>query len=201
MKTFIRYIGVLLFLVFSSNTSAMDFGEISASISLFPKLSNGDVSDVPGSNNLDDSAYQYQLNYFYSKEPIISGLAATKIEYISFRLYKYLARYYETEGEGASANEGIALFYGQRYMLSESVAGVGFGWYAGGAMGTSNYVEIGFNTTPIEESVFAPLAAAELFYLLKVGKNFSVEPALLVVADQELGGIDIIPQFLVGYFF
>ena len=201
MKNIYKYLVALCIGISFVNASAMDFGEVSVSLSLLPKLSNSDVSDVPGSGNLNDSAYQYQLNYFYSKKPIVSGLAATKIEYISLRLYKYLGRYYEDTGEGASENEGIALFYGQRYMLSETVEGIGFGWYAGGAAGTSNYVEIGYNTIPIEESVFSPLAAAELLYLYKANKNFTAEGALLVVANEELGGVEFIPQLLVGYFF
>jgi len=180
-------------------TYAIGFDEAKFSIlaSLAPSLSNQDVDNVANSDQLDDAAYQFQLNYTWkaTNAPLFSK---AEFEYISVRAFKFIDEYTEEGVTGATELEGIALFYGQRYMMShDTYEGLGFGWYAGAAIGTDTWIEPGY-TTPVEDDMFAPLAAAEVFYKLNLNQQFYVEPSLLVAVDKDVGGITFLPSIIAG---
>lgn len=187
---------LLLLLIPSMAQAAMENAKLSLSVNIIPDAANQSVGHVPGSNNLDDSAYQFQLSFTWSKEDHV--FAKSVREFIAVRAFKFIENYNEEGAEGASALEGVAVFYGQRYMLtSERYEGLGIGWYAGATIGTDRYVEQGFNTIPIEEDLFAPLAVAEAFYRFSRGSAF-LELSAVMAINKDTTGVTFVPAVLGG---
>ena len=192
----IRYLTVLIVLIPFNTYALSDDARLSLSMNIVPDLANQDVDHIPGSQNLDDSAYQFQLSFTWSKQDHI--LAKSVREYIALRAFKFIENYEEEGNEGASELEGFAAFYGQRYMLtSENYEGLGVGWYAGAAIGSDRYVEQFYNTTPIEEDLFAPLAAAEAFYRINVD-NLFIEISAIMALNKDTNGVTFVPAALLG---
>ena len=187
----------------TSNLSAnegFDFSKLSVSVNVIPKEMNRDVSDIDGSEKLDDSAYQAQVNFVLNSNTSLPGLYKSSYSYISLRAFKFVDRYTD-ECDGASEVEGLAGFYGQRYMASaDAHKGLGFGWYSGLAVGSDKWVECDGRLEG-EEDLAALLATGELFYKFNITKNFYVEPAYLVALNKDTSGVSFFPQIFLGFEF
>jgi len=176
-----------------------DFSKLSASINVIPAEMNRDVSDIAGSESLDDSAYQFQINFMLNTNTNtgLPGLYKSSYSYVSLRAFKFIDRYTD-ECDGASQVEGIAGFYGQRYMAKEDThQGLGLGWYSGLAIGNDKWVECDSRFSG-EEELAALLAAGELFYKFNITKNFYIEPAYLVTLNKDTSGVSFFPQIFLG---
>jgi len=199
MKSNSKYIAAALMSLLSFNAYSVGFkdAKLSGLVAIVPSLANKDVDSVPGSNQLDDSAYQFQVNYTWpsaNKSPF----GIKEYEYLSARAFKFIDSYTEGGVDGATELEGFAFFYGQRYMMTkDAYEGAGLGWYAGVAIGSDTWIESGYST-PQDDSLFAPLAAAEAFYKHNFNKQFYAEASFLVAVDKELGGISFVPSIVAG---
>ena len=191
---------MLVFIGFVSHSYAnegFDFSRLSASVNMIPAEMNRDVSDIAGSETLDDSAYQFQVNFMVNSNVGLPGFYKSSYSYVSLRAFKFIDRYTD-ECDGASEVEGIAGFYGQRYMATEDAHhGLGLGWYSGLAVGNDKWVECDSRFSG-EEELTALLAAGELFYKFNVTKNFYIEPAYLVALDKNTNGVSFFPQIFLG---
>jgi hypothetical protein len=197
---------VLLAAIAAPGISAAQAQEQSGStfsifLNAIPKYQNASVDDVPGSQNLNDKAYQYGVSYTWGPKDKSGSAVRAEYDYVSVRRLRFINRYVDA-ALGASEEEGIAILYGQRYMITGSgYGGFGAGWYAGVFTGNERWVEKGITTTPREGTLAFPLGSGEVFYKWNVLKNLFVEPSLLLAWNSKAegnSGFQLMPQLLIG---
>lgn len=204
-KILVMYIAIL---VFSTSAFAVDKysgSKFTGTVNLIASTSNQSVGDISGAGALNDSAYQFQLNYTLGGQQGMLGLVKSDYYYVSVRAFRFIERYdSDCSGvPGASELEGLAAFYGHRYIFtSKAYQGFGAGWYTGGAFGDDRYVEPGCGGSG-SEALLVPVAAAEIFYIYNFNKSFFIEPGVLFISDnkQFSGEINVFPQIIIGGIF
>jgi len=205
-----RYILLIAFILTAVSITARaddaaEFKHYSFSLSAVPGLQNSTDSSVPGENKISDKAYQFQLNYVNQPQRHIAGPFKQKLDYYSLRAFAYKTAYTDPEDTGAFADgvasvEGIAVLYGQRYLMSEQAyQGLGLGWYGGFATVKDTWVQKCCGATPTEENKTIPVVAAEVFYKFNVARNIYIEPVVTVAyEDKGTGPVDYIPALILG---
>ena len=182
-----------------------EFKHFSLSANVVPTLQNSTDTSVPGENKINDTAFQYQFNYINQPTDYKAGPVNQKLDYVSLRKFAYKHAYTDPDSTGTAADgvgsiDGIALLYGQRYLLSETgYQGFGLGWYAGYAMITDTWVQKCCGPIPTVEKKGIPVAAAEIFYKINVIPNFYIEPGVTFAYESKGSGpVNTIPAIIVG---
>lgn len=182
-----------------------EFKHFSISLNVVPSLQNSTDTSVPGENRISDKSYQYQFNYINQPHDFDKGPIGQKLDYYSLRAFAYKQAYTDPESSGAGADgvssiDGIALLYGQRYLLAEKgYQGFGVGWYAGFAMITDTWVQKCCGSTPKAEKKGIPVVAGEIFYKFNATPNIYIEPVVTIAYDSKgAGPINLIPALIVG---
>ena len=174
-----EFIMASMFAAFLSTTAQAiedpDLKHFSLTINAVPGLQNAADSNVPGTENISDIAYQYQLNYNKQIEAHHTRFFEQRLEYYSLRAFAY--RYTLVNGLGHL--QGGALLYGQRYLLdSKGYQGFGLGWQAGLASVTDTRVQKCCALS--SERNLMPIVAAEAFYKFKITSNIFIEPSMTI---------------------
>ncbi len=182
-----------------------EFKHFSISVNVVPTLQNSTDTSVPGENKINDTAFQYQFNYINQPTEYKAGPVNQKLDYVSVRKFAYKHAYTDPESSGTAADgvgsiDGVALLYGQRYLLAEQgYQGFGLGWYAGYALITDTWVQKCCGANPTEEKRGIPVAAAELFYKWDVLPNLYIEPGVTIAYESKgTGPVNTIPALIVG---
>jgi hypothetical protein len=162
------------FITQAQATENRDLKHFSLTINATPSLQSAANSDVPGTEKISDSSYQYQANYNHRLLDWHKGLFEQRLEYYALRTFAY--RYTLVDGLGSL--QGVALFYGQRYLTdSNGYQGFGMGWHAGVASVTDTRVQK-CCVSPSSDDIFLPIVAGEAFYRFNVTPNVFVETNL-----------------------
>lgn len=182
-----------------------DFKHFSVSMNVVPTLQNSTDTSVPGESAISDTAFQYQINFINQPTDLDKGPLGQKLDYVSLRKFAYKHAYTDPEVTGTNADgvgsvDGVALLYGQRYLLADKgYQGLGVGWYAGYALITDTWVQKCCGTTPTVEKRGIPVAAAELFYKFNVTPNFYIEPGVTIAYESKgTGPVNTIPAVIIG---
>lgn len=182
-----------------------EFKHFSVAISALPGVQNSTDTSVPGESAISDRAYQYQMNFINQPADFDKGPIGQKLDYFSVRAFAYKQAYTDPESTGSNADgvsriEGIALLYGQRYLLADKgYQGFGLGWYAGFAMITDTWVQKCCGATPVAEKKGIAVAAAEIFYKFDIAANAYIEPGVTIAYDNKgTGPVNVIPALIVG---
>lgn len=190
---------------FAQAAEDQDFKHFSISINAAPSLQNSTDTSVPGENKISDKSYQYQANFINQPQDWKIGPFSQKVDYYSLRAFAYKHAYTDPEtstsgAPGVGSIEGIALLYGQRYLMSDKgYQGFGFGWYAGFAMITDIWVQKCCGPNPTTEKKGIPVVAGELFYKYNVTPNFYIEPGVTAAYDSKGNNpVNFIPAIIIG---
>lgn len=181
--------------------SILNEAQFSVRMNLVPKQMNQDVSDIPGSENLNSDAYLYQGAIVLPTEASLKlPLFKAQYSYGEAFLMRSLTRY-EDKCEGASEIEGYGGLYGSRYMLTnESYEGFGLGWHAGMGLFSSKWVECNGRYSG-QEAIVMFMAAAEIFYKWNFANGLLLEPAILLAIDKNTNQATPVPQVNLGFEF